>query len=151
MSVWTHVSGMIRLDYWTFEEGGLKGYEDLEKMFKTSTHENNWKKGCNMPCGSEGSLFCKFIYNSDESCVNVCQISFWGDLRDYDSKDVDREFHQWLNKIVKKLEKKNYLVRQLVFLVESEEKPGQIIFKGKWDHGENLEDDSKFSIERVSL
>lgn len=151
MSVWTHVSGIIRLDDWTFDESTRNNYDELTKMFKMSVSENNWKKGCNMPCGSEGSLHYVVIPDADKSCVNFCQISFWGDLRDYDSKDVDREFHQWLNKIVKKLEKKNYLVRQLVFLVESEEKPGQVIFKGKWDHGENLEDDSKFLIERVSL
>ena len=151
MSVWTHVSGMIRLDDWTFDESTRNSYDEITKMFKMSVSENNWKKGCNMPCGSEGSLHYVVIPNADKSCVNICQISFWGDLRDYDSKKVDKEFHQWLNKIIKKLEKKNYLVRQLSFLVETEENEKQVMFVGKWDYGKNLEDDSKFTIERITI
>ena len=151
MSIWTHVSGMIRIDDWTFDESNRRSYDEITKMFKMSIKENNWAKGCNMPCGSEGSIHYVVIPNSDKSCVNNCQISFWGDLRDYDSKDIDREFHQWLNKIVKKLEKKNYLVRQLVFLVESEDNNRQVMFIGKWDHDGSLEEDSKFTIERITL
>lgn len=117
MSVWTHVIGGIRLDKFAFEQ---VDDSKLKKIFIQSTF-HNWNKKCNMPCGSEGSIRYKIIRNEEESCLNVCQIAFWGDLRDYDSQRVKEEFKSWLESVKKKLNRARFLIRQINLSVECED------------------------------
>ena len=117
MSTWTHVIGGIRLDCFAFQK---TDESKLKKIFIQSTFYN-WNKKCNMPCGSEGSIRYKIIRNEDESCLNVCQIALWGDLRDYDSDRIKKEFKIWLESVKNKLNKEGFLIRQLILTAECED------------------------------
>ena len=117
MSTWTHVIGGIRLDGFAFQK---TDESKLKKIFIQSTFYN-WNKKCNMPCGSEGSIRYKIIRNEDESCLNVCQIALWGDLRDYDSDRINKEFKIWLESVKNKLNKEGFLIRQLILTAECED------------------------------
>ena len=117
MSTWTHVIGGIRLDGFAFQK---TDESKLKKIFIQSTFYN-WNKKCNMPCGSEGSIRYKIIRNEDENCLNVCQIALWGDLRDYDSDRIKKEFKIWLESVKNKLNKEGFLIRQLILTAECED------------------------------
>lgn len=124
MSIWTHCSGVIRLDRGFFEKVDIK---KLNKIFISSTYEKPNKK-CNMPCGSEGSVQFQIIKNNDETCINNGQIFFWGDLRCYDFKDAKKEFKPWLEKVINKLRENDFLIRDLIFKVSAEDDAYHIIF-----------------------
>ena len=117
MSIWTHVIGGIRLDSFEFQK---TDESKLKKIFIQSTFYN-YNEKCNMPCGSEGSVRYKIIKNDEESCLNKCQIALWGDLRDYDSDRIKKEFNIWLESIKKKLSKEGFLIRQLLLTAECED------------------------------
>ena len=117
MSVWTHVIGGIRLDGFAFQKADES---KLKKIFIQSTFYN-FNEKCNMPCGSEGSIRYKIIKNDEESCLNKCQIALWGDLRDYDSDRIKKEFKIWLESVKKKLNKEGFLIRQLLLTAECED------------------------------
>lgn len=117
MSIWTHVIGGIRLDGFAFEQTDIN---KLKKVFIQSTFDN-WNEKCNMPCGSEGSIRYKVIKNDNKSCLNVCQIALWGDLRDYGSDRIKKEFKIWLESVKKKLKKEGFLIRQLLLTAECED------------------------------
>ena len=117
MSTWTHVIGGIRLDGFAFKK---TDESKLKKIFIQSTFYN-WNEKCNMPCGSEGSVMYKIIRNENKSCLNVCQIALWGDLRDYDSDRIKKEFNIWLESVKKKLNKEGFLIRELILTAECED------------------------------
>ena len=117
MSTWTHVIGGIRLDGFAFKK---TDESKLKKIFIQSTFYN-WNEKCNMPCGSEGSVMYKIIRNENKSCLNVCQIALWGDLRDYDSDRIKKEFKIWLESVKKKLNKEGFLIRELILTAECED------------------------------
>lgn len=117
MSTWTHVIGGIRLDSFAFQK---TDENKLKKIFIQSTF-SNWNEKCNMPCGSEGSVRYKIIKNDEESFLNKCQIALWGDLRDYDSERIKKEFKIWLESVKNKLNKEGFLIRQLLLTAECED------------------------------
>ena len=117
MSIWTHVIGGIRLDSFAFKK---TDESKLKKIFIQSTF-SNWNEKCNMPCGSEGSIRYKIIKNDEESRLNKCQIALWGDLRDYDSDRIKKEFKIWLESVKNKLNKEGFLIRQLILTAECED------------------------------
>ena len=133
MSIWTHVAGMIRVDhnFFNIEEDDksieYKTQQALSKIFISSLY-NKYNAKCNMPNGSEDSLQFKVILRDYPNSVNVAQIAFWGDLRDYDYDKAKKEFKPWLKKVIKKLERNKLNIRQLSFLVSPEDSNHQIVF-----------------------
>jgi hypothetical protein len=132
MSIWTHVAGMIRVDHNFFNIEDEKSVEyktqqAISKIFISSLYEK-YNAKCNMPNGSEDSLQFKVILRDCPNSVNVAQIAFWGDLRDYDYARAKKEFKPWLKKVVKKLERNKLNIRQLSFLVSPEDTTRQIIY-----------------------
>lgn len=111
MSVWTHITGNIRID-------GLPGVSPLftvegikEMLGNTCSFDDDrdiWDK-CSVPKGSEGSLQYEVIeYSGGLPWITV---AVWGDLRDYD--DVD-EIKKWFEGIVCQ---KEIMTRQAVLNV----------------------------------
>ena len=104
MSIWTHVIGGIRLDGFAFEQADIN---KLKKVFIQSTFDN-WNEKCNMPCGSEGSIRYKVIENDNKSCLNVCQIALWGDLRNYGSDRIKKRVQDLVRKCSKEIKKRRF-------------------------------------------
>ena len=101
MSIWTHVSGVIRLD-------SLRVVYDItpeiNKCFKPVRFEDPikmWEK-CNMPRGSEGSLQYMVQENPDESTIASHIVVIYGDLRDY-GIDRETEIVTWWRKVLKQM------------------------------------------------
>ena len=64
MSVWTHVSGVIRLDDYSFIKGKRNTKKDIEEIIGPMCLFHSWNSKTKLPCGSEGSLQYS-IYESD--------------------------------------------------------------------------------------
>jgi len=86
MSVWTHVSGSLRLD----SIPGMGPPIDLHEVLGfTCTFDDNpnaWD-ACTVPCGSEGSLQFGTVPGVVPSSLNSHNVIIWGDLRDYENPD----------------------------------------------------------------
>ena len=122
MSVWTHVTGVIRIDSirisddipnfdkyfgkeWTFDdmwddEPAYKEFEENPDAF--------------MPYGSEGSLTKSIWINPDRSEMASYVVTIFGDLRDYDTPE---DIISWFKDCCK-----NVWVRQAIITVETEGK-----------------------------
>lgn len=96
MSIWTHVSGCVRID-------GLSILgDDMEAKISSAfgntcdfdDPRETWE-ACTVPCGSEGSVQYKIAHTGDENDMAWGLVYIWGDLRDY--SDVD-EICQWIKK-----------------------------------------------------
>lgn len=81
MSIWTHVLGTIRFDSWT----GLEPAPNIGISCHFTDPPEQWDK-CNIPCGSEGSLFISKWEDPSKSTVAKYTITIFGDLRDYDDE-----------------------------------------------------------------
>jgi len=117
MSQWTHVNGQIRID-------GIPGMNTKPSFGNMCTHEmiseapieecEQIYKECDVPCGSEGSLY----YSVDVVGTGMvwCNVSIWGDLRDYGSKEEDTE------RIIKWIKKRTegHFIRQASIMIEVE-------------------------------
>jgi hypothetical protein len=94
MSNWTHVAGVMRVDYY------IKGDEELDfdKLLGKECHDYDsfvdaYKHPeLYLPMGSEGSLRKSVWINPDDSHLARYTVSIFGDLRDHDSCD---EIIEW--------------------------------------------------------
>lgn len=114
MSVWTHVSGNIRID-WLFL--GSESEEDAvnqirESFGDTVTFDTLGLISCSVPCGSEGSLQYKVVINEGSNSISFCNVVIWGDLRDYDDY---QEIFDWIKDSCKK-----FMVRGCAVSIEIE-------------------------------
>ena len=82
MSQWTHVAGVIRLDWL----GALSGRElPLNQVLgNIVTFDDPIEKETPLPAGSEGSLEYTVWTNPRGSAMAHYTIAIWGDLRDYE-------------------------------------------------------------------
>lgn len=122
MSIWTHVSGTIRLDSIRFNKEDTLTKRDFDKIFKVCTW-HKWNKNCNMPLGSEGSIQYSLWTNPDLSHVASYQLTFRGDLRSYDNID---EIIEWWKSLTQKFKEIGHLmIREGVLEahVEFDDKP----------------------------
>lgn len=112
MSVWTHVTGMIRVGRFNFEEGdsfrartkeGMKILRDIlgpMAVYKPESDPDckvfgrNYDR-CKLPKGSEGSLQYGIISDPIVGSSDNYVISFFGDLRDYDLSNVSDDLRTW--------------------------------------------------------
>jgi hypothetical protein len=132
MSVWSHLTGVIRID-------GMPGYgnefytkEKLAEFIgepwtfhKMMDHAENYLKlhrtwkgykspldTCKLPYGSEGSIDYNIHVYHEEGGFPWATVTFWGDLRDYEDITPLKE---WVQNLLNALENNNYWVRQFAF------------------------------------
>lgn len=104
MSLWTHMSGTLRLDSLKFEKEDTMNKSDFNKIFIVSTWEK-WNRKCNVPCGSEGSIEYSLWINPNISQVPSYQLSFRGDLRDFSDTQAILDWWKSIPELLKKLPK----------------------------------------------
>lgn len=123
MSNWTHVAGIIRIDYikWEDTQGldfdKLLGREcDCEyKVYDATMHPESY-----LPMGSEGSLK-KFIWvNPDDSYVARYTVSIFGDLRDHYSCDKIIEWFKNKCKLIDSGKVSSGSIRQATITVNND-------------------------------
>lgn len=132
MSVWSHLTGVVRVD-------GMPGYGNKfytkEKLaefigepwtfYKLLDHYKNYRDSgapldkyeypletCKLPYGSEGSIEYNIHIYREESGFPWATVTFWGDLRDYDDITPLKE---WAQNLLNALENNNYWIRQFSF------------------------------------
>lgn len=109
MSVWTHVSGSIRLD--GYNRDNVKDDVMNRRIIKRLL--NN----C-IPSGSEGDLEYKIITNKSISCMESYRILVWADLRDH--KDTD-DIEYWYKQFIRNIKRQGYMdIRDSVIIAEVE-------------------------------
>lgn len=118
MSIWTHITGCIRVD-------DMKmilqpnNKTDFSKIFVRNTWYHPNDNG-NLLTGSEGSIDVEFIdRNDDESSSYMRTVAFFGDLRDFTQEDCQTIKDWWYN-IPMQLGK-GCSIRQAVLNVEPED------------------------------
>lgn len=90
MSIWTHVAGVIRVDWLRiFDDDGKA---EIEKIIGKPCLYNDWYPETTIPCGSEGSLEYSIHENPNKHALAAYVVSIWGDLRDYDNVDAIGEW-----------------------------------------------------------
>ena len=118
MSNWTHVAGIIRVDYIKWDEDTPE--LDFDKLIGKECHDYDAFVDADkhpelyLPMGSEGSLQKSVWTNPDDSCCPRYVVSIFGDLRDHDSVD---EIIEWFKNKCKSLDGK---VRQATVTVYNE-------------------------------
>lgn len=97
MSVWTHVSGIIRLNGWYRHEDIEEWLSKPAGYYEDATSWDN----CRLPMGSEGSLEWEFIRRKDiYNLVCNSHVIFYGDLRDFSVEDC-KQIEVWWDNIFK--------------------------------------------------
>jgi hypothetical protein len=122
MSVWTHVTGVVRIDSIRISDD----IPNFDKYFgKEWTFDDMWddepaykefevNPDAFMPSGSEGSLNKSVWINPDRSEMASYVVTIFGDLRDYDTPE---DIISWFKDCCK-----NVWVRQAIITVETEGK-----------------------------
>lgn len=124
MSIWTHVTGTIRVDGYSENKAApfslspkmLEYDEDLynkteeerEAFYKAQSENWDEIKASGIPMGSEGPLEWEWLPEADDSSMVCGQYVIKGDLRDYEDA---APIIQWIKNVVKKLEE-NWRIRQ---------------------------------------
>lgn len=126
MSNWTHVAGIIRVDYIKWDDDPeldfdkLIGKEclwcsDYEVFEDADKHPELY-----LPMGSEGSLQKSVWINSNDSHVSRYTVSIFGDLRDHDSCDEIIEWFKNKCKFIGNEEVHGGWIRQATITVDNE-------------------------------
>lgn len=121
MSIWTHITGCVRVDDLKMVFQHKK--TDFSNIFVRDTWYHSNSKG-NLPTGSEGSIDVEFIdRNDDESTDYIRTVAFFGDLRDF-GKENCKKVVDWWRHIPESLGK-SCIIRQAVLQISPED--GQTI------------------------
>lgn len=125
MSKWTHVSGVIRIDDFSFISRRKRNTsKTVEKIIGPVCLFEKWNENSKLPTGSEGSIEYNVIQSKDESSIARFTVVFYGDLRDYDDL---QEIKQWFIKLREEIEASdNEMIYRDAILkawVESTDKP----------------------------
>lgn len=118
MSNWTHVAGIIRVDYIKWDEDTPE--LDFDKLIGKECHDYDTFVDADkhpelyLPMGSEGSLQKSVWINPNDSDCTRYVVSIFGDLRDHDSAD---EIIEWFKN---KCESLGGKVRQATITVYNE-------------------------------
>lgn len=132
MSIWTHVAGMIRVDS-IFP----KGIPSLGRTCDFDSPQSEWDL-CDVPCGSEGSLFWRFENTQRGNSLSRGHFSIWGDLRSYENPD---EVLAWLNTLPEILRDAGFGIRQAVVQCEVENQGAHLFH---FEHSEDFKEPGKF-------
>lgn len=125
MSKWTHVSGVIRIDDFSFISRRKRNTsKTVEKIIGPMCLFEKWNKYSKLPTGSEGSIEYKVVQAKDEFSLARFTVVFYGDLRDYDDL---QEIKEWFIKLREEIEASdNEMIYRDAILkawVESTDKP----------------------------
>ena len=94
MSIWTHITGCIRVDDMNKVFHPALAI-DLSKIFIRNTWHHPNING-NLPTGSEGSIDVEFIEKTDDNASDYMRtIALFGDLRDFDEEDCQSVIDWW--------------------------------------------------------
>lgn len=118
MSIWTHVTGAIRIDdmYKVFNPALAV---DLSKIFIRNTWHHPNKNG-NLPTGSEGSIDVEVINREENESSNYIRtVAFFGDLKSFTQEDCQKIKDWWYNIPIQL--GKGCSIRQAVLNVEPED------------------------------
>ena len=126
MSNWTHVAGIIRVDYIKWDDDPeldfdkLIGKEclwgsDYEVFEDADKHPELY-----LPMGSEGSLQKSVWINSNDSHVSRYTVSIFGDLRDHDSADEIIEWFKNKCKLIDSDKVPGGSIKQAIITVNNE-------------------------------
>ena len=104
MSIWTHCSGVIRLDAVRYDKKDSLTKKDFNKIFIQSTW-HKYNENCNMPQGDEGSIEYSLNISDDLDCVaNAYVLTFTGDLRSYNNIDEIIEWWKSIPQLIENLQ-----------------------------------------------
>lgn len=127
MSVWTHVTGQIRLNDLSMmrdprDPNCRNVVKDVKKILGPISTFYKPNRKCILPMGSEGSLEYDIRQVKDDSNIARFVISIWGDLRDYDAEDA-KEIEKWFRELKERFEnEETYMYfRDAVLKVETED------------------------------
>ena len=126
MSNWTHVAGIMRVDYIKLEDtpeldfDKLLGKEclwssDYEVFEDADKHPELY-----LPMGSEGSLQKSVWINPNDSHIARYTVSIFGDLRDHDSADEIIEWFKNKCKLIDNYDEAGSYIRQATITVYNE-------------------------------
>ena len=123
MSNWTHVAGVVRLDFINVFNRQLPDFDKMfgkECLFESAgdvwrdTHAN---PDSYLPMGSEGSLQKSVWINPNKSHIAAFTVTIFGDLRDHDSAE---EIIEWFKKKCEEVCAHHCFVRNAVITAENE-------------------------------
>lgn len=120
MSIWTHVAGVMRIDYIKLNDDPELDFDEL--IGKECLWDSNYEvfedadkhPELYLPMGSEGSLQKSVWINPKDSHASRYTVSIFGDLRDHESCD---EIIEWFKS---KCESLGGRVRQATITVNNE-------------------------------
>lgn len=124
MSNWTHVAGVIRVNYMKWDDipeldfDELLGKECLYGDWKAFEDRDKHPKSY-LPMGSEGSLQKSVWINPKDSHAARYTVSIFGDLRDHDSCDEIIEWFKNKCKFINNREAPGF-IRQATITVDNE-------------------------------
>ena len=94
MSIWTHITGCIRVDDMKMILQ-LNNKTNFSKIFIRNTWYHPNDNG-NLPTGSEGSIDAVVIGRTDDDAsAYMRSIALFGDLRDFDEEDCQSVIDWW--------------------------------------------------------
>ena len=99
MSRWTHVSGAVRLDDLSIVLPIKNTKGTIEKILGPISTFEEWNGDCRLPLGSEGSIEYVVHENPHEHSIARFDILFYGDLRNFDSSDLET-IDNWFKKLL---------------------------------------------------
>lgn len=116
MSIWTHISGSVRIDGLFLDLESIEGFSNnLKERFGNTCQFNDdevvWD-ACNVPCGSEGSVQYRIVPYNYSGAIMWGSVLIWGDLRNYSNV---QDVHEWIRRACDGM-----LIRQCAVLVEIE-------------------------------
>lgn len=129
MSMWTHISGSIRIDDMSFLSPHRNTAETVKKVIGPMCLFEDWNDESTIPRGSEGSIEYDVWENPSDSAIARFTVSLWGDLRDFTTDDVV-EIEQWLDKLYHSFNAEdNYMMfRDAVLKIEVEDGTCEILY-----------------------
>lgn len=124
MSNWTHVAGVIRVDYikWDDDTPEL----DFDKLIGKECHDYDVFVDADkhpelyLPMGSEGSLQKSVWINPNDSHIARYTVSIFGDLRDHFSCDEIIEWFKNKCKLLDNYDEAGSYIRQATITVYNE-------------------------------
>jgi hypothetical protein len=149
MSTWTHVSGILSCDVFVWLDPKEQPHELLEKIvghYKYGWYDpgNIWESAIDKeetygkgpiktPEGSENPLKFRCFTHSTKSCCHNGMIVFWGDLRHYESEDVEEELIPWFQQLVERLNTEHVSIREGSIIIDTEGTTYKTVLSSDYD------------------
>lgn len=142
MSMWTHVSGNIRVDDYSFFQGDRYTDKEIKKILGPMSTWEEPNDKCKLPMGSEGSLEYDIWTNPSESSLFRYNIAIYGDLRDFGPENI-KEIEDWFSNLHKQFTPGDtyFNWRDAILRISCEDGTQEILYL----------DDNKESLEKIII